>query len=155
MPDLSKVIFHNADAEEVPYNGQPLKWRVSAYALIVEENSLLIIKNKEEKLYDIPGGGVELGETIEIALNRECQEEAGISVSIHELIHHKSDFFYHRELDQYFQTLQLFYQAERTTELGTPTDPRTVMTEFVALDQLTNYPLPAAVQTAVSKIKLS
>lgn len=53
-------------------------YRVTAKALIFDEqNRLLVYKNKEGH-YEIPGGGWEYGETFEDCLRRELMEELGV-----------------------------------------------------------------------------
>lgn len=43
--------------------------------------------------YDFPGGGINLGETLEEALKREVWEETGIKVKVLDLIACETDFF--------------------------------------------------------------
>ncbi|MBP7774964.1 NUDIX domain-containing protein, partial [Candidatus Woesebacteria bacterium] len=69
-----KHTFSNANLEPVPYDGSEVTWRVSAYALIIRDGKLLLAKSKHEKFYDVIGGGVDIGETIEEALHREAAE---------------------------------------------------------------------------------
>ncbi len=56
--------------------------RVSAKAVIVEDNRLLVLHmiDDEGDWYLLPGGGHEPGETLEETLLRECQEEIGATV---------------------------------------------------------------------------
>lgn len=145
--------FHNADGELVEYDGSPLEWRVSAYGLVLQNDAILLLKNETEKLYDVPGGGVEFGETIEQALQRESLEEAGATVSKGSLVHMAQDYFYHREQQQFFQTLQLFYQAELENKLTQPTEESTEWVGFVQLDELQDFPVPSAVSTAIKQLR--
>ena len=64
------------------YNGNQMAHRQSVRAIIIKEQSLLVIKrNKFGMLYyTLPGGGIELGEQPEQTLRREMQEEAGLTV---------------------------------------------------------------------------
>ncbi len=59
--------------------------RVGVAGVVVQDNKVLVIKRgtppgKGE--WNLPGGLVELGETLEEALKREIQEETGLKVSI-------------------------------------------------------------------------
>lgn len=53
-------------------------------AIIIENNKLLLVKSLygSETFYLLPGGGIELGETIEEALVRETLEETGKKIKL-------------------------------------------------------------------------
>lgn len=136
-------IFTDADQEVVAYDGSPVDWRNSAYAFVVESGQILLVKNRLEKLYDIPGGGIDLGETLEEALAREALEEAGAKLKIGSLLDQQVDWFYHRG-GKYYQTLQLFFTASLVGELNKPSDPDIEWAGFVPISELTKYPLPRA-----------
>ena len=53
-------------------------------AIIIRGNKLLLIKRikKTGTYWVFPGGGVEAGETLERALQRECKEELGVLVTV-------------------------------------------------------------------------
>jgi len=57
-------------------------------AVIIKDEKILLIKRTKPNLiyWVIPGGGVEINETNEEALIRECNEELGVKVKIKELI---------------------------------------------------------------------
>ncbi|MFN8533368.1 MAG: NUDIX domain-containing protein [Dehalococcoidia bacterium] len=62
--------------------------RNSAKAIVIVENRLLTIHLRTERLGDffmLPGGGQQPGESLHQALQRECREEIGTTVTIHEL----------------------------------------------------------------------
>ncbi len=144
--DVTQCTFTNADQEVVPYDGSPIVWRISAYAYVIKDGRLLIAKNSREKLCDIVGGGIEMGETIQEALQREAVEEAGATISVGKLLDVYQDWFYHHEAG-FCQTIQLFYMAEIIGELSKPTDERTEWTKFVSLDEIgTKYRLPSDVE---------
>ncbi len=72
------MIFTDSDGNKVKYDGSLLIWRVSAYAVIIENNKVFIVRSKFEKLFDLPGGSVEVGETIESALHREVKRSPSL-----------------------------------------------------------------------------
>ncbi|MEO8581366.1 MAG: NUDIX domain-containing protein [Patescibacteria group bacterium] len=152
MNNFSNRVFTNADQEVMQYDGQAVSWRVSAYALIVQEDSILIIKNRNEKLYDVPGGGIEFGESIEEALERELMEEAGAKAAIGNIIHVEQGFFKHGN-GNFYQTIQMFYSAKLVGELVEATEGTTEFVGFVKFDELEKYPLPKAAKAAVAKLK--
>jgi len=64
--------------------------RNAARALIVRDNNILLLRKEgyaEGERYALPGGGQDLGETLEQALIRECFEEIGTRVQIRDLVH--------------------------------------------------------------------
>lgn len=95
-----------------------MRFRNSAKAVIIENNSVLAIEKKDngEPWYLLPGGGQEFGETLVDALKREVQEELGAEVEIGEMIlcreyigknhefastdsdFHQVEFYFHCEL---------------------------------------------------------
>jgi 8-oxo-dGTP pyrophosphatase MutT (NUDIX family) len=61
------------------YVGHAPLLMVGAAVLITdEENRLLMLYRSDNKCWGLPGGAVELGETIETALRREAREEIGL-----------------------------------------------------------------------------
>jgi 8-oxo-dGTP diphosphatase len=58
---------------------------VGVGAVIVDEGKVLLVKRKYEPLkgqWSLPGGMVEIGETLETALTREMLEETGLRVDV-------------------------------------------------------------------------
>lgn len=148
---LKNKQFFNANQEPVEYDGSPITWRVSAYALVKKDKKILIIKNKLEKLYDIVGGGIEFGEDILDALKRECMEEGGATIKLGALLKAHVDWFYHRN-GKYYQTLQLFYAAELQGELEKPTESDIEWRDFVPVEQVgSKYRLPPIVEKVVKE----
>lgn len=61
---------------------------ISAVAGVIvhNQNILLVKKNANDNIWSLPGGAVELGETLQSALIREIHEETSIDVNVLGLI---------------------------------------------------------------------
>lgn len=150
---LSRHTFTNPNQEIVPYDGSPVTWRISAYALVQRENEILIIKNQTEKLHDIVGGEIELGETVEEAICREAVEEAGAKIKVGRFVKVKEDWFYSPSVKTFHHTLQLFYTAELIEELQPPTESDIIWRDFVPMVQIgTQYHLPPIVEEVIQSL---
>ncbi len=67
---------------------QMFKIAVSAY--IVNNNKILLLKRSDNEAFlpgkwEVPGGGIDVGESIEQGVMREVKEEAGIDVTVKDL----------------------------------------------------------------------
>jgi len=70
----------SSDAEDREYPKHPL---VGVGAIVVRGDAVLLVKRDKEPgkgLWSIPGGLVEIGETVREALRREVLEECGLEV---------------------------------------------------------------------------
>ncbi len=73
-------------------NNIPTREHTGVYGIHLKNNNskvLLILKGRGpyKGMYDLPGGGIEKGETKESALIREYQEEIGIDVLSHAFLY--------------------------------------------------------------------
>lgn len=89
--------------------------RPSVYAVIKNKNKVLLIRNKATGKYFFPGGGVEKGESLEIALKREVIEETGIKVKVNKFLKFKERFFYYNPLKEAYQSYLFFYDCKPLT----------------------------------------
>lgn len=133
--------------QPVPYDGSEVTWRISVYGLVVKDNALLLAKSSREELFDVIGGGVDIGETLEEALEREAIEEGGVKVKMGKLLANELDWFYHRVDKKFYQTIQIYYLADFIETVGKPTDPYIEFAEFIPFEKLSEYPvLPVVTQ---------
>ena len=71
----------------VPYGGEPQKLRVSSCAIIFDtQGRVLLHQRADNGHWALPGGGLDLGESIEHCCLREVREETGLEVRIVRLI---------------------------------------------------------------------
>jgi 8-oxo-dGTP pyrophosphatase MutT (NUDIX family) len=66
--------------------------RVSAGAIVRDPDGRVLLQRRSDNgLWGVPGGGVELGETLHAAIVREVLEETGLRVAVERLIGVYSD----------------------------------------------------------------
>ena len=63
--------------------------RVRVAGVLVKDNKILFIKHKKEdsEYWLLPGGGLDYGETFQIALKREFNEETNLEVDVKEMLY--------------------------------------------------------------------
>lgn len=97
--------------------GVKAEWRPSVYVFVLnEQKELLVIKTpRDENLLELPGGAMEMGESLHEAGRRECLEETGynIQVSPQPFLVQQRDFCYREAgVARYFCTLLFFCKAK-------------------------------------------
>jgi len=92
-----------------------MKFRPSAYGLIIQENTILMVPQHQEHFhgFDLPGGGVEIYETLEQAVTREVKEETGFEVAVGELVWATTSFFVPAFDRGGWNAIALYYLAKR------------------------------------------
>jgi 8-oxo-dGTP pyrophosphatase MutT (NUDIX family) len=94
---------------------EKLSFRPSVYGVIRDGERVLLLRTRNTHKYALPGGGVELGETLEDALRREVREETGIEISEARFHAFREQFFYYDPLDEAFQCFLFFYRCKPAT----------------------------------------
>lgn len=84
-----------------------LSFRPSVYGVVIQDDKVLLSKQWDG--YDLPGGGIELGETIEEALIREVREETGLIVKQGDILAAEHDFFKLPNTESFVSSILLFY----------------------------------------------
>lgn len=91
---MDTIECENMNGERVSVPRSDLAFRPTAYAIIVRDGAILAVRERGFPLLNFPGGGVECGERIADALQREVREETGFMVTIGDFLHVRENFFY-------------------------------------------------------------
>ncbi len=126
---------------------------VGVGAVILHEHKVVLVRRKYEPLagqWSLPGGGVELGETLEAAVAREMIEETGLEVEVGPVI----EVFDRIMLDdtrrvQYHFVLVDYLCRPIAGVLRAGSDVQEA--ELVAPEQLASYQLTAKASAVIHK----
>jgi len=92
-------------------NLKNFQFRLSVYGVLSQGNKILVQRYPGLKTYGLPGGAVEMEETISEALVREFKEETGLTVEQGRLLTVIEDFFTHEGMDAH--GVLVFYEVIR------------------------------------------
>jgi ADP-ribose pyrophosphatase YjhB (NUDIX family) len=73
-------------AEAFDISGSSASFRIAVYALIFDEERVLLALRRDIGWWNLPGGGMEVGETVDEAVCREVREETGLDVEVEYLV---------------------------------------------------------------------
>lgn len=90
--------------------------RIRVAGVLVEDGQILLVEQdvSESRRWAQPGGGLELGETLEQGLVREMKEETGLDVSVDELL-----YIADRIVDDAHVVIISFLVSRKSGTLGT------------------------------------
>jgi 8-oxo-dGTP diphosphatase len=91
---------------------EKLEFRPSAYAIVVHEGKILLLTARNAGLLALPGGGVNLDESLVDGLKREVREETGIEVDNGRFLHFNEQFFYYDPTDEAFHAFLFLYDCK-------------------------------------------
>lgn len=107
---MKKVKYIDKDKNEGEVSVDKLKFRPSVYGILIEDGKILLSKQWDG--YDFPGGGIDLGETIDKALEREFWEETGLKVKRKEVVCCE-DSFYLSNRKGYMHSILIYYLCDK------------------------------------------
>src|SRR5712691_6978932 len=81
MKRRDPIMTDNSDS-----SGSPASFRIAASALIFDGERVLLAHRRDIDWWNLPGGGMEVGETVDETLHREVYEETGLEVEIEQLV---------------------------------------------------------------------
>lgn len=92
-----------------------LQHRVSVYLIIVQDGKILLIRTHNNRYY-FPGGGVNVGESLQAALRRETREELNTDVEIGALLYADDMIYYHDPAQKAAHLIRLYYAARTQSQ---------------------------------------
>jgi ADP-ribose pyrophosphatase YjhB (NUDIX family) len=120
-----------------------MKYRVSAKGLLQKDNKVLFIKYGElgQPYYALPGGGQDIGESLQETIVREMKEETGLDVIAGELILESSDV---PGWEQGMHSVEVIFKCTLRNEsqeavVGEMADTGTLGVEWLAITDFHNH----------------
>jgi len=110
------IICKDVFGKEHPIQKEKLHHREAACGILLRNKRILLIQDSYSQQWELPGGGVEQGETVGQALVREFEEETGLVVKKNKLLTYRDTFFYDLPV-------QTAYNAQRKYFSVVDTDP--------------------------------
>lgn len=109
---MEKFYDENGKEHARPKNVKAI-WRISGYALIEKDGKILMVKPTKRNQWELPGGGIELTESINEGIVRECWEETGYKVGVGEQpIYLGERHFYSSLLKKFFRAVIMVYKGK-------------------------------------------
>jgi len=134
------------------YPPQP---RVAVGVVIVKNSSVLLIRRGNEPskgLWSVPGGLIELGETVEEAAHREVKEETGIDIRIERLLEVANNIVRDEQDKIRFHYVLIDFLAHPlSTSLKSQSDASEA--KWVHLKELSDYSLTKGAMKLMRKIQ--
>ncbi|WP_204112573.1 NUDIX hydrolase [Shimia biformata] len=107
-----------------PTAGINYRPRPGAYAVLLRGRDMLVtFQDEPDYEFQLPGGGIDPGESPQRALHREVYEETGWTISTPVRLGAFRRFAYMPEYDLWAEKLCTIYLARPVTRLGPPTEP--------------------------------
>ena len=106
---MSEVECITLDGHTKVFQNDRLILRPAAYALIIHDGKLLLLKMRHTGKYHLPGGGINIGERMEETLKREAQEETGIEIDVVRFAYFEEVFFYYDPSDRAYHGLHFYF----------------------------------------------
>lgn len=127
-----------------------MKIRNSSKAVIIHNNKLLVTKleEKNEVFYLLPGGGQKPGEMLKECLVRECTEETGYEIEVHELLFVRECF-----LDKGIHRVEFIFCGilkEAGVTDGAVMDKNQIGIEWIEIENIMEEPLfPVGIRSLI------
>ncbi|GLZ34038.1 hypothetical protein Lesp02_62250 [Lentzea sp. NBRC 105346] len=130
--------------------------RVAAYGVCVQDERILLARwlGPDEKLWILPGGGIDHGEHPHDAVIRELEEETGFDVEVERLLGIDSE--HREEPDRDYHALRIFYKVRIVGgELRNETDGSTDLAAWFDLAEVPHLKRVKSLDVALGLFRTS
>jgi len=103
------------------YDAEVVKFRPSAYGLLIVDQKILMSRSRFTDLWDFPGGGVEPFESMSEGMAREFFEETGVPVQGDRLVNVAEGYI--AMFGRPFHSLRFYYQCKRSSKAESVMQP--------------------------------
>jgi ADP-ribose pyrophosphatase YjhB (NUDIX family) len=134
-------------------NLKNFKFRVSCYGVLKRKDELLVQRHPKLESYGLPGGGVEIGESLKNCLIREFKEETGLKIKIGQLLTVTEDLFTYEGEDS--QSVLITYEVSRVggTMLQDGNHGDTGEVKYIKLSMLNKHSIQRVFWPIIKKLK--
>ena len=125
----------------------------AAFAVVRDEDRVLLVQRCDDQLWELPGGKIDLGESAVEAVVREVAEEAALSIKVTGIAGVYSDPE-HRQLypdGEVRQVLALCFHAWSLGGQPRPDHQETRAAEWVPLDRVDTLPMHPAMRLRLTQ----
>lgn len=109
MSDKIKCVDQEGKFHE--FSKEELEFRPSVYGVLIEDGKILLSPQWDG--FDIPGGGIEIDETIDACLKREFWEETGLEIEVGEIVHAETSFFVLPNVTRPVNSILMYYICKK------------------------------------------
>lgn len=114
--------------------------RIRVAGIFIDSHRRVLVQRKRgDEYWALPGGRLEYGETLTECLEREFEEELGITIAVQDQVLVGENFFTHG--DDTIHSIEFYYTITADFKPDTPIDPREPDLEFTWLgtEQLPSF----------------
>ena len=97
---------------DISFKTEEGRFNYRVAGLLVHDEKLLIMQDKGQAYYYVPGGRIKMNEKSEDAVKREVKEELGIEVSVNRMLWVNENFFKEETVQEQFHEICFFYLLE-------------------------------------------
>lgn len=122
------------------YIGHQLMLSAGATVVVIKDNKILLNLKSDTNTWGIPGGAIELGESLEETATRELKEETNLDCNSFTLLNvfpGKDFYFKYPNGDELYSVVALYFANDVSGELKI-TDGESFKLEYFSKDNLPN-----------------